>query len=247
MDTKDKLTPTSHHEDDLEQLQEWRFSKYSVLLDTKQILISAAIIIAAPLVLSMEVLWIQTKTATDPYFLFLQQAVCQVCYILQTEKSDSWYPQYWSVCVSVMQLLLCNAIICSEIYTRTLNNSLRKICLFWPLEDVLFSDCGLFGSFQLAENQALCIKLTKPSRFFGVFSCIIQVDKMMAVLAKCIQIDGKQCWPYWSHIMYTSESEQSSWYRSDRDNRDIDHGQKLFCLIVVIISACTGHVLVTWS
>ena len=82
MDTKDKL-PFSC-------LPSWRWcrtitgvkdSRYSVLLDREQILISAAIIIAAPLVLSMEVLWIQTKTATDPYFLFLQQAVCQVCYI----------------------------------------------------------------------------------------------------------------------------------------------------------------------
>ena len=49
---------------------------------------------------------------------------------LTNRKSDSWYPQYFEACVFVMQLLLCNAIICSEIYTRILNNSLKKICLF---------------------------------------------------------------------------------------------------------------------
>ena len=99
----------------------------------------------------------------------------------------------------------------------------------------------------VGRERSFVHKATKPSRFFGVFSCIIQVDKMMAVLAKCIQIDVKQCRPCWSHIMCTSESEQCSWYRSDRDDMDIDHGQKLFYSIVVIISACTGHVLVTWS
>ena len=34
---------------------------------------------------------------------------------------------------------------------------------------------------------------------------------------------------------------------TDPDVLDIDHGQKLFYIIVVIIPACTGHVLVTWS
>ena len=151
---------------------------------------------------------------------------------------------FWSVCVSVMQLLLCNAIICSEIYTRILNNSLKKICLFWPLEDVLFSDCGLFGSFQLAENEALCIKL--PNRLgFLVFSLVSieltrwWVDKMMAVLAKCIQIDVKQCRPCWSHIMYTSESEQSSWYRSRR----VGH----WSWTKIILYHCRHHFRLHWA
>ena len=34
---------------------------------------------------------------------------------------------------------------------------------------------------------------------------------------------------------------------TDPDVLDIDHGQKLFYIIIVIISACTGHVLITWS
>ena len=68
----------------------------------------------------------------------------------------------------------------------------------------------------VGRERSFVHKATKPSRFFGVFSCINRVDKMMAVLAKCIQIDVKQCRPCWSHVMYTSESEQSSWYRSRR-------------------------------
>lgn len=91
----------------------------------------------------------------------------------------------------------------------------------------------------VGRERSFVHKATKPSRFFGVFSCINRVDKMMAVLAKCIQIDVKQCRPCWSHVMYTSESEQSSWYRSRR----VGH----WSWTKIILYHCRHHFRLHWA
>ena len=220
MDTKDKLTPTSHHEHDLEQLQEWRIRDILFYLIENRYWYPQQILLLLLLFSQWRFCEYRQRLLQTPIFCsFNKQFVKFVTF----NKQKIWQlvsSVFWSVCVSVMQLLLCNAIICSEIYTRILNNSLKKICLLWPLEDVLFSDCGLFGSFQLAENEALCIKL--PNRLgFLVFSLV--------------SIELTRWWPCWrnaSRLMLNN----------------VDHVGHILCVHLNLSSVlCTDRIETIWT